>query len=45
MSYGSDYLALARESAVYIGKILKGETSADLPVAFPARFVLIFKLQ
>ena len=31
-SYGSDYLALARQSVVYIDKILKGAKPADLPV-------------
>ena len=35
MSYGSDYLALARESAVYVDKIVKGAKPPDLPVAFP----------
>ena len=45
MSYGSDYCALARQSAVYIDKILRGEKAADLPVAFPARCVLIINLK
>jgi putative ABC transport system substrate-binding protein len=45
MSYGSDYFALARQSAVYIDKILKGEKPADLPVAFPDKFVLIINLK
>jgi putative ABC transport system substrate-binding protein len=41
MSYGSDYFELARQSAVYVDKILKGAKSADLPVAFPTKFLLI----
>jgi putative tryptophan/tyrosine transport system substrate-binding protein len=41
MSYGSDYIALARQSAIYIDKILKGAKPADLPVAFPTKFLLI----
>ena len=45
MSYGSDYLALARQSAVYIDKILKGANPADLPVAFPTKFLLIINLK
>jgi putative ABC transport system substrate-binding protein len=45
MSYGSDYLALARQSAVYIDKILNGQKPADLPVAFPTKFVLIINLK
>jgi len=44
-SYGSDYLVLARSSAAYIDKILKGAKPADLPVAFPTKFVLIINLK
>jgi putative ABC transport system substrate-binding protein len=45
MSYGSDYFALARQSALYVDKILKGAKPADLPVAFPTKFVLIVNLK
>jgi putative ABC transport system substrate-binding protein len=41
LSYGSDYFELARQSAVYVDKILKGAKPADLPVAFPTKFLLI----
>ena len=44
-SYGSDYLALARQSAVYIDKVLQGTRPADLPVAFPTKFLLIINLK
>ena len=44
-SYGSDYLALARQSAVYVEKILKGAKPADLPVSFPTKFLLIINLK
>jgi putative ABC transport system substrate-binding protein len=45
MSYSSDLVALARQSAVYVDKILKGAKPADLPVAFPTKFLLIINLQ
>jgi ABC-type uncharacterized transport system substrate-binding protein len=45
MSYASDYVTLARESAVYVDKILKGAKPADLPVAFPTNFELIINLK
>ena len=45
MSYSSDYFALARQSAVYVDKILKGAKPADLPVAFPTKFLLIINLK
>jgi putative ABC transport system substrate-binding protein len=45
MSYSSDYLALARQSAAYIDKILKGATPAELPVTFPTKFLLVINLK
>jgi putative tryptophan/tyrosine transport system substrate-binding protein len=45
MSYSSDLVALARQSVVYVDKILKGAKPADLPVAFPTKFLLIINLQ
>ena len=45
MSYSSDYLALARQSATYVDRILKGAKPAELPVAFPTKFELIINLK
>ena len=45
MSYGPNFLQLARDSAVYVDKILKGTAPGDLPVQQPTKFELVVNLR
>jgi putative ABC transport system substrate-binding protein len=45
ISYGPDFLAMARLGAHYVDRILKGGKPAELPIQQPTKFLLLINLK
>jgi putative ABC transport system substrate-binding protein len=45
LSYGTDYIAMHRQAAIQVVKILRGIKPADIPIEQPNRFEFVVNLK